>query len=242
VLVVAGGGTPHPEDPPASALAVYAHPDDPEVSVGGTLSSWAAAGSEVHLLICTSGEKGQHLDGASVDGLAEHRAEEVAAAATALGLTSHAMLGLPDGEVENDEALRLELVRRIRGLRPEAVVAPDPTAVFFGDSYINHRDHRQVGWAVLDACAPAAGSPQYFPEAGEAHQIRSLWLSGTLHPDVWVDVEPQLATKAEALRCHHSQLGEGAEVVHEIVQQRAEDAARPTALSHAESFRRLRFG
>lgn len=241
MLVVAGGGTPQPEDPPASALAIYAHPDDPEVSVGGTLSSWAAAGSEVHLLICTAGEKGQHLDGVPVDRLAAHRAGEVAAAAAALKLSSHDMLGLPDGEVENDEALRRELVGRIRRLRPEAVLAPDPTAVFFGDSYINHRDHRQVGWAVLDACAPAAGSARYFPEEGDAHQIRSLWLSGTLAPDLWVDVEAQLAAKADALGCHRSQLGEGADLVQEIVRQRAEDAARPVALSYAESFRRLRF-
>jgi len=32
-----------PADVPARALAVYAHPDDPEVSAGGTLARWAAA-------------------------------------------------------------------------------------------------------------------------------------------------------------------------------------------------------
>ena len=43
---------------PARVLAVYAHPDDPEISCGGTLARWAKGGSEVHVLICTRGEKG----------------------------------------------------------------------------------------------------------------------------------------------------------------------------------------
>ena len=43
---------------PQRVLAVYAHPDDPDVSCGGTLARWAGAGSEVHVLICTNGDKG----------------------------------------------------------------------------------------------------------------------------------------------------------------------------------------
>ena len=37
------------DDVPARALAVFAHPDDPEVSCGGTLARWAAPGAR-----CTS--------------------------------------------------------------------------------------------------------------------------------------------------------------------------------------------
>ena len=43
---------------PSRALAVYAHPDDPDVSCGGTLARWAERGSEVHVLVCTNGDKG----------------------------------------------------------------------------------------------------------------------------------------------------------------------------------------
>ncbi|HET9077531.1 MAG TPA: PIG-L family deacetylase, partial [Acidimicrobiales bacterium] len=45
-------------DVPAVALAVYAHPDDPDVAAGGTLARWAAAGSVVHVCICADGDKG----------------------------------------------------------------------------------------------------------------------------------------------------------------------------------------
>jgi len=39
-------------------LAVFAHPDDAEISAGGSLAKWAAAGREVHLLILTNGDRG----------------------------------------------------------------------------------------------------------------------------------------------------------------------------------------
>ena len=155
--------------------------------------------------------------------------------------TGHDMLGIPDGELENTFELRAELVRRIRALRPEIVIAPDPTAVFFGSGYVNHHDHRALGWAVLDACAPMAGSPLYFPDAGAAHQVCDLLLSGTLEPDAWVDISDQLGVKVDALRCHVSQLGEGIDVVGPVVEARASEAGQAGGMRYAEGFRRLSF-
>ena len=43
---------------PERALAIYAHPDDPDVSCGGTLAAWAKAGCEVRVVLCTDGGKG----------------------------------------------------------------------------------------------------------------------------------------------------------------------------------------
>ena len=43
---------------PTRALAIYAHPDDPEVGCGGTLARWAASGTEIHLVIANRGDKG----------------------------------------------------------------------------------------------------------------------------------------------------------------------------------------
>src|SRR5258708_33466014 len=129
---------------PASALAIYAHPDDPEVSCGGTLARWAAAGAVVHVAICCLGDKG--TSDPRVDGrqLAKRRAVEVERAAGALGLSGHHLMGYGDGELDDGPDLRGRLVELVRRLRPDTVVCPDPTAAFFGRSYINHRDHRVV--------------------------------------------------------------------------------------------------
>lgn len=224
---------------PATALAVFAHPDDPEVSCGGTLARWAEAGTSVHLVIANRGDKGSADPATDPDALARHRAEEVEAAARVLGLAGVEHLGYPDGEVEADAELRGQLVEIIRRLRPEALIAPDPTAVFFGDTYVNHRDHRQLGWAVLDSLVPAA-SPLYFPSAGPAHQVRLVLLSGTLEADAWVDITEVLDRKVRAVACHQSRLGEDPTLVADLLEHRALEEGRRAGVSHAEAFRRLR--
>jgi LmbE family N-acetylglucosaminyl deacetylase len=225
---------------PRCALAIYAHPDDPEVSCGGTLAWWVEGGTAAYLVVVNRGEKGSTTPGADGDALAVERAAEVAEAARVLGLASFELLGYPDGESENDLALRGRLVEVVRRLRPDTVVCPDPTALYFGAGYVNHRDHRVCGYAVLDAVAPAAASPLYFPDLGPPHQVQHVYLSGTLQPDRAVDIGSVLDRKSRALACHRSQVGEEREWVAELVAQRAEDAGRQLGLRHAEVFRVLR--
>lgn len=224
---------------PSTVLAVYAHPDDPDVSVGGTLARWAAAGAQVHVCICTDGDKGSSDPDADLPGLVARRREEVAAAGEVLGVMQHHWLGYPDGGIEDDAELRGRLVRLIRAVRPDAVVGADPTAVFFGRHYLNHRDHRRVGWATIDAVSPAAANPHYHPDAGPAHRVTRLYLSGTLEPDVWVDTTATIDTKARAVACHASQVGEPGEWLRVVVRERAEEAGRQAGVRYAEAFRCL---
>ncbi|MGH9065615.1 MAG: PIG-L deacetylase family protein [Acidimicrobiales bacterium] len=230
------------EETPARVLAVYAHPDDADVSCGGTLARWAAAGAEVHVAVVTSGDKGSSDPGADPADLVTRRAGEMAEAARVLGLVARHLLGHADGEVENDCALRQELVGLVRRVRPDVVVCPDPEAVLFGQDYVNHRDHRVVGWATLDAVAPAAALPLYFPGAGPPHQVATLYLSGTFEPDSWVDVSATIEQKARAVLCHRSQIGEAPEWMEEAVRRRAAEAGRRAGAAYAEGFRRLRLG
>lgn len=225
---------------PERALAVFAHPDDPEVGCGGTLARWSAAGSEVHLVIANRGDKGSDDPATDPDRLAAARALEVERAAEVLGVASVVHLGIDDGELDNDSALRTRLIGIVRSLRPTALVAPDPTAVFFGDSYVNHRDHRQLGWAVLDSLVPAA-SPLYAPTAGPAHQVELVLLAGTLEPDAWVDIDQAFDVKVAAVACHESRLGSDTALIAAILDQRATEAGRAGGVTRAEAFRRLRF-
>jgi LmbE family N-acetylglucosaminyl deacetylase len=223
-------------------LAFYAHPDDADVSCGGTMARWSAEGAEVSVVVCAAGDKGSSDEGVDPDELTQRRAEEVGRAASALGLAGHHLLGHRDGELVNDAALRSEIVGLVRALRPDLVLCPDPTAVFFGSSYVNHRDHRVVGWATLDAVVHEARSPHYFPSAGAAaHRVAEVWLSGSLEPDTWVDISSVLDAKTEALRCHESQVAEAGEWLRTFVQERAEEAGRQAGVPFAEGFRRLVF-
>ena len=225
---------------PARVLAVYAHPDDLEVSCGGSLRRWSQEGSEVSVVICAQGDKGSHDPSTDPTELARVRRGEAAAAADQLGISRPTLLGYPDGEIENTLELREQLVDTIRSQRPQVIVCPDPTATFFGSTYVNHRDHRMVGWSVLDAAAPAAASPLYFPQAGPAHQTDEVWLTGTLEPDTWVDIGDHLDHKVAAVRCHTTQLaGESPEAVDALIRARAAEAGQQVGLRFAEGFRRI---
>ncbi len=171
------------------------------------------------------------------------RVVETEAAARVLGIAADHHLDHPDGEIVDDRALRLELVRLIRSVRPDVVCCPDPTAVFFGDAYVNHRDHRITGWATLDAVAPVAGNPHYFPELTAeglaTYQVRALDLSGTFEANVWVDVGATLERKIEALFCHASQLVETGDWFRDFLRESAIDAGRAVGVQYAEAFRRI---
>jgi LmbE family N-acetylglucosaminyl deacetylase len=234
------------DETPGRVLAVYAHPDDPEIAAGGTLARWAAAGATVWVLITTRGDKGSTDPDADGDELARIRVEETEAASQRLGFAGHLHLDYSDGELPDDLDLRAAIVRQVRELRPDVVVCPDPTAVFFGDSYFNHRDHRVTGWATLDAIAPAAGNPHYFRDqiaAGLAvHHVSAVYLSATLEPNCWVDIGESLEQKIDALFCHASQLTETGDWFRQFLRERAEEAGRAAGVRYAEGFRRLTVG
>jgi LmbE family N-acetylglucosaminyl deacetylase len=223
-------------------MAIYAHPDDADVAAGGTLATWAQAGVDTHLVVVCDGSKGTHVPLASAANLALTRERELREAATILGVRQVYCLQRPDGEVTNEGSLREELVRLIRHVKPDVVIGPDPTAVFFGGVYVNHRDHRETGWAVLDAVAPASAMPQYYPSTGEAHQVATLLLSGTHEPDVVVAIEGALEAKVDAVLAHQSQT-EGDRIgIDDVVRGRAAQAGRSAGVSFAEAFRCVTLG
>lgn len=230
------------DETPGVVLAVYAHPDDADVGCGGTLARWAKGGADVHLIVCTDGGKGATDLRVQPKKLVAQRAAELEASSALIGLTSVDNLGFRDGELTDSEEFRRTLVARVRDLRPDIVCGHDPTAIFFGQNYFNHRDHRILGLALLDAVAPAAALPHYFPDAGPPHQVSTVLLSGTLEPDDWVDVSDTIETKAAAVECHGSQFAGESGWAGEAVRQRAAEEGRRAGVPYAEGFRRLTLG
>lgn len=80
-------------------VLVHAHPDDETITCGGVMALATATGVKVTLITCTLGELGEvipselaHLEGNHLE-LADHRANELASACGALGVTDHRLLG-----------------------------------------------------------------------------------------------------------------------------------------------------
>jgi LmbE family N-acetylglucosaminyl deacetylase len=224
-------------------LAVFAHPDDAEISAGGTLAKWAAAAREVHLLVLTNGDRGSGDAARSRVELAATRRDETEAGAKVLGLASALVLSTHDGELDNTPAVREAVARRIREVRAETVLSCDPTAVFFENSYYNHSDHRNAGWVALDGAFPGSGNPHFFSEhlaEGLAVQeVQDIWLGWTNEPNRVEDVTGHFQAKVDALACHASQLAEGIAFFEEFMEKDAADAGAKIGVDHAEEFRVL---
>jgi LmbE family N-acetylglucosaminyl deacetylase len=224
-------------------LGVFAHPDDAEICAGGVLAKWAATGREVHLLILTNGDRGSQDPSQDRGELAATRARETQEAAELLGLASVRIGSVSDSELENTEEVREGVVRRIRKVRAETVVACDPTAVFFGGRYYNHSDHRTSGFVALDACYPGSGNPHFFPEqldqGLETQDVFDLWLGWTNEPNHVEDISGYFTTKLAALAKHDSQLAEGISFFEEFLGKDAVEAGEKIGVEHAEEFRVL---
>lgn len=233
---------------PRSAMAIYAHPDDIEFTVAGTVAKWARAGCEVTFVLITSGNAGTHDRKFTRNSLARVREREERESARILGAARVVFLRHDDCELVPTLALRKELVRRIRRHRPEVVLCNDPQAIFFGDEYVNHPDHRVSGQAALDAVFPCAEMDLLWPALGPPHKVHAVYVSSTPAPNTWVDVTETIDAKIAALSAHRSQLGER-DIAPLILGWAMDEARRapkaaggkgPRRPKHAEAFRVMR--
>ncbi len=224
---------------PASAMAIFAHPDDIEFSCAGTLARWARAGSAISYVVCTSGEVGIAEPGMTLERASEIREAEQRQAAEIVGAQEVVFLREPDGMLQPSIDLRKKLVREIRRFRPEVVICGDPTVVWGGDNYINHPDHRAAATAGLDATFPAAGQPNLFQELEEeglqAHKPRKVYVAGWSQGDLFVNIGTTIDVKVAALRAHESQMKDWDPEPR--IKEWAAQAAKGKEMGYAESFR-----
>jgi LmbE family N-acetylglucosaminyl deacetylase len=227
---------------PQKAMSIHAHPDDQEFTVEGTLAKWAAAGCEVISVVITSGDAGSNdpaQDASFKPELARLREGEQNAANDLIGVKRTLYLHYPDGELEPTLALRRELTKLIRTHRPDVVVTGDPQAVFYGNGYINHPDHRAAAQAATYAVFPSAGSRLLFAEllkeGFEPHNVKRLYLHGPEKPDTWVDISGTIDTKLAALKQHVSQLGDWDP--EKMIREWAAEEGKEKGMAYAEAYK-----
>jgi LmbE family N-acetylglucosaminyl deacetylase len=111
---------------PERALVVTAHPDDVDFGAAGTIATWTAAGTAVTYCIVTDGNAGAVDRDTDLAKLAEVRQAEQTAAAAEVGVHDVRFLGYPDGRLEVSMALRRDIARVIRSVRPHRLISQSP--------------------------------------------------------------------------------------------------------------------
>lgn len=239
----------HPIGIPESAIALFAHPDDPEFLAGGTIARWTDAGCRVSYVIMTDGRAGDMGLRADPNPISEtelvsRRQAEQRAAGALLGVEDITFLGYHDGELMHTLELRRQLAREIRKRRPQAALLFDPQRRLM-PGYVQHPDHWTSGEAALAALFPLAGSPRAFPElldeGLEAHATPDLYLASAVDPNYQVDISTTIDRKIAAMRCHTSQVADP-ERLETMMRGMAQAAAGETGYAYAEAFHFIRMG
>jgi bacillithiol biosynthesis deacetylase BshB1 len=172
-------------------LAIAAHPDDVELTCGGTLLKMAQRGYKTGILDLTAGEMGTR-------GNPETRAKEAAKAARLLRVSWRDTLGVPDSDVQPSRQHKLRLAAKIRELRPKTVILPYWEA--------RHPDHYHASTLGYEACF-LAGLKQ-LPIEGEPHRPFKILYStayADVRPTFVVDITAQYERRRKAILAFASQ-------------------------------------
>ena len=190
-------------------LVVMAHPDDVDFGSAGTIATLTGAGVKVTYCLVTDGDAGGSDRTISRAEVASLRRKEQAEAAAVVGVTDLVFLGHPDGRVVADLALRCDISRVIRQVKPQVVLCQSPERNL-DRIFASHPDHLAAGQAAVAAVYPDSRNPFAFPElleeGLEPWEVAEIWLSAHPISSDFIDVTQHIDTKFKALRCHASQL------------------------------------
>ena len=172
-------------------LAIAAHPDDVELTCGGTLLKMAQKGYKTGILDLTAGEMGTR-------GTPETRAKEAALAAKILKVSWRGSIGVPDSDVQPTRTNKLRLAQVVRDLRPHTVILPYWEA--------RHPDHYHASTLGYEGCF-LAGLKQ-LPLSGEPYRpFKILYCTSFegMPASFVVDISKQYATRRRAILAYGSQ-------------------------------------
>jgi LmbE family N-acetylglucosaminyl deacetylase len=212
------------------ALVIVAHPDDAEFWAGGTIAAWSDAGVKVTYLVLTDGDAGGFDRSLARTDLPRIRRQEQRDAAAIVGSDDVRFLGRPEGSLSDAAALRPELVRVIRQVRPQRVLTWSPEWNWTRFRTSCHADHRATGELALTAIYPDAGNrfahPQLLEDEGlEPWNVPEIWLINGREPNHYVDVTDVFDRKIAALRAHASQTAQPNRLVNNMRERIAPNTA-----------------
>ncbi|MFM8404306.1 MAG: PIG-L deacetylase family protein [Actinomycetota bacterium] len=207
--------TPLPDSEIKRVLVVMAHPDDCDFGAGGTIAQWTSQGIEVSYCIITNGDQGGEESGIPLEEMAGVRQQEQRDAGKALGVSQITYLNYRDGWLAPSIELRKEIVKAIRIAKPDRMVVQSPERNY-ERVFASHPDHLAAGETAVQAVYPDARNPFAFTDlkaAGfEPWRVREVWMTGSPHPNHFVDITTTFDKKIAALHAHVSQTAHNKEL------------------------------
>jgi LmbE family N-acetylglucosaminyl deacetylase len=173
--------------PLTAVLAIFAHPDDAELTCFGTLALLKLLGYRILVAIMTDGLA------ASSSGPFSDRVQEAENASAIMGF--ELMRGsLPDGDLRYGSVLISQIENWVVEYNPSIVVTHDRDP-----AGVDHQDHSVVSHAVLNVV-------QRTPKVDLLLQAEPSRGSRSFVPNLFVDVTEFASKKLDAIACHKSQL------------------------------------
>jgi N-acetylglucosamine malate deacetylase 1 len=177
-------------------LVFAAHPDDAELSMGGTIAKLSANGFKVGIIDITRGELGTR-------GTPETRQKEAFQAAIILKGALRENLSIPDGNIQNTKENLLKVIMVIRRYRPKIIFAP-----YFND---RHPDHINASRLVKEAVFSGGLSKirtfdrEVAQEAYRPDRLFYYMQTYTFEPSFIVDITECFETKMRCVKAFESQ-------------------------------------
>ena len=221
------------------AMVIYAHPDDAEFGLAGTMAKLAKAGVEITYCMITNGASGSDDPTMTREKLRDTRYAEQRAAAKILGVKHCVFLGYEDGYLYPTLEVRRDVARQVRIARPDILFTMDPTFRVADNFYVNHPDHIAAGEVALRTINPDASTRNMFPELWldehlEPHKPKALFLQAFGAEGTVIDITDVLPIKIKALLAHRSQLWPGAA---QMIRGWAKETGKAAGYKAGESFR-----
>ena len=191
------------QDRPLNIVVIGAHPDDADVTTGGTAIQFAKLGHKVLFVSVTNGDAGHFSKGGGA--LAKIRRSEAREAGKRFGVT-YLVLDNHDGELTADLNIRLDIIRLIRKWNADVVIGHRP--------YDYHPDHRNTAILIQDAAFMVI-VPNIAPDTPALKKNPVFLFTQDrfqkpypFSPDITVDISDVYEQKIYGVAAHKSQFFE----------------------------------
>jgi bacillithiol biosynthesis deacetylase BshB1 len=172
-------------------LAIAPHPDDVELTCGGTMIKMAQAGYRTGIVDLTQGETGTR-------GTPETRLREAARAGKIMGVQVRRNLGLPDAHLHVCEEYKMAIAEVVRELEPHTVILP------YWEG--RHPDHYTAAILGYEACF-IAGLKNYALSGEAFRPFKIIYAAAYANviPTFAVDITKQYDRRKRAILAYESQ-------------------------------------